>query len=58
MTGAAIAGLGITELGKVYGRSSASLAAEAVRLAMADAALSCGTSTACWSAAASSRTSG
>ena len=39
MTGAAIAGLGITELGKVYGRSSASLAAEAVQLAMADAGL-------------------
>ena len=39
MTGAAIAGLGITELGKVYGRSSTSLAAEAVRLAVADAGL-------------------
>jgi len=36
---AAIAGLGITELGKVYGRSSTSLAAEAVRLAAADAGL-------------------
>lgn len=40
MTGAAIAGLGITELGKVYGRSATSLAAEAVRLAVADAGLS------------------
>jgi len=39
VTGAAIAGLGITELGKVYGRSSTSLAAEAVRLAAADAGL-------------------
>lgn len=36
---AAIAGLGITELGKVHGRSSTSLAAEAVRLAVADAGL-------------------
>jgi acetyl-CoA acetyltransferase len=40
MTSAAIAGLGITELGKVYGRSATSLAAEAVRLAAADAGLS------------------
>jgi acetyl-CoA acetyltransferase len=39
VTGAAIAGLGITELGKVYGRSGTSLAAEAVRLAAADAGL-------------------
>jgi len=39
VTGAAIAGLGITELGKVYGRSSTGLAAEAVRLAAADAGL-------------------
>lgn len=39
MTGAAIAGLGTTELGKVYGRSSTSLAAEAVRGAVADAGL-------------------
>jgi acetyl-CoA acetyltransferase len=39
VTGAAIAGLGITELGKVYGRSSTHLAAEAVRLATADAGL-------------------
>ncbi|MBA3743513.1 thiolase family protein [Sporichthya sp.] len=39
MTSAAIAGLGITELGKVYGRSATSLAAEAVRLAAADAGL-------------------
>jgi acetyl-CoA acetyltransferase len=35
-----IAGLGLTEMGPVYGRSSASLAAEAVRLAAADAGLS------------------
>ena len=39
MTGAAIAGLGLTEMGKVYGRSSTSLAAEAVRGAVADAGL-------------------
>jgi acetyl-CoA acetyltransferase len=39
MTSAAIAGLGMTELGKVYGRSANSLAAEAVRLAAADAGL-------------------
>ena len=37
--GAAIAGLGMTELGKVLGRSSRRLAAEAVRLAAADAGL-------------------
>ena len=36
---AAIAGLGITETGKVYGRSSGNFAAEAVRLAVADAGL-------------------
>jgi acetyl-CoA acetyltransferase len=35
----AIAGLGLTELGKVYGRSSAQFAADAVRLAVADAGL-------------------
>jgi acetyl-CoA acetyltransferase len=39
VTGAAIAGLGMTEFGKVYGRSATSLAAEAVRLAAADAGL-------------------
>lgn len=39
-TGAAIVGLGITDLGKVYGRSATSLAAEAVRLAVADAGMS------------------
>ncbi|MFY9934464.1 MAG: thiolase family protein, partial [Streptosporangiaceae bacterium] len=39
MTGAAIAGLGLTELGKVYGRSSSSLAAEAVQRAATDAGL-------------------
>jgi acetyl-CoA acetyltransferase len=37
---AAIAGAGLTEVGKVYGRTSQSLAAEAVRLALADAGLS------------------
>jgi acetyl-CoA acetyltransferase len=36
---AAIAGLGMTELGKVFGRSPRRLAAEAVRLAVADAGL-------------------
>src|SRR5688572_2382726 len=35
----AIAGLGITEMGKVYGRTAASFADEAVRLAVADAGL-------------------
>ena len=39
MTSAAIAGLGITELGKVYGRSATDLAADAVRLAAEDAGL-------------------
>src|SRR3954452_11176304 len=37
--GAAIVGLGITETGKVYGRSAADFAADAVRLAVADAGL-------------------
>src|SRR3954447_20897099 len=36
---AAIVGLGITETGKVYGRTAAELAADAVRLAVADAGL-------------------
>jgi acetyl-CoA acetyltransferase len=36
---AAIAGLGMTDLGKVFGRSARRLAAEAVRLAAADAGL-------------------
>jgi acetyl-CoA acetyltransferase len=36
---AAIAGLGITEVGRVYGRTAAQFAAEAVRLAAADAGL-------------------
>lgn len=36
---AAIAGLGLTETGKVYGRTAASFAAEAVRLAVEDAGL-------------------
>jgi acetyl-CoA acetyltransferase len=35
----AIAGLGITEMGKVYGRSAPEFAAEAIRLAVADAGL-------------------
>lgn len=37
--GAAIAGLGMTEMGKVYGRSSTKLGAEAVRQAVADAGI-------------------
>lgn len=40
ISGAAIAGLGLTEVGKVYGRSATDFAAEAVRLAAADAGLS------------------
>jgi len=36
---AAIAGLGLTDIGKVYGRSATDFAAEAVRLAAADAGL-------------------
>lgn len=39
MTGAAIVGLGLTEMGRVYDRSGTSLAAEAVRAAVADAGL-------------------
>ncbi len=39
LAGAAIVGLGITETGKVYGRSAADFAADAVRLAVADAGL-------------------
>lgn len=39
MSNAAIAGLGLTEVGKVYGRSATDLAADAVRLAVADAGL-------------------
>ncbi|HYZ57112.1 MAG TPA: thiolase family protein [Streptosporangiaceae bacterium] len=35
----AICGLGITEMGRVYGRTSAQFAADAVRLAVADAGL-------------------
>lgn len=38
----AIAGLGITDVGKVYGKTSAQFAAEAVRLAVADAGLAIG----------------
>lgn len=37
--GAVIAGLGMTEMGRVYGRSSTALAVEAVRLAVADSGL-------------------
>jgi acetyl-CoA acetyltransferase len=40
--GAAIAGLGMTELGKVYGSSPRRFAADAVRLAVADAGLALG----------------
>ncbi|GAB3981718.1 hypothetical protein GCM10029978_083420 [Actinoallomurus acanthiterrae] len=39
MAETAIAGLGMTELGKVYGPSSRRFAAQAVRAAAADAAL-------------------
>lgn len=39
MSGAAIAGVGLTAVGKVYGRSATEFAAEAVRLAAADAGL-------------------
>lgn len=39
MSGAAIAGLGITEVGRVYGRTAPQFAADAVRLAAADAGL-------------------
>lgn len=39
---AAIAGLGITETGKVYGRSVTEFATEAIRLAVADAGLATG----------------
>ncbi|MBO2449695.1 thiolase family protein [Actinomadura barringtoniae] len=42
VSGASIAGLGMTELGKVYGRSPRRLAADAVRLAVADAGLGLG----------------
>jgi acetyl-CoA acetyltransferase len=38
-TQASIAGLGLTDVGKVYGRSATDFAAEAVRLAAADAGL-------------------
>lgn len=39
MLTAAVAGLGITDVGKIYGRSAADFAAEAVRLAVDDAGL-------------------
>src|SRR5215208_8439623 len=38
-TSAAIVGLGITEMGKIYGRSAADFAAEAVALALDNAGL-------------------
>ena len=38
-TNAAIVGLGITEMGKIYGRSAADFAAEAIALALDDAGL-------------------
>lgn len=38
-TEVAVAGLGLTDVGKVYGRSAASFAAEAIRLAVTDAGL-------------------
>ncbi|NVI91455.1 thiolase family protein [Actinomadura sp. BRA 177] len=41
-TGTSIVGLGMTELGKVYGRSPRRLAADAVRLAAQDAGLALG----------------
>ena len=42
MTGAAIVGLGMTELGAVFGRTAPQLAADAVRAAVADAGLTMG----------------
>jgi len=39
---AVIVGAGLTDVGKVYGRSARSLAAEAVRLAVEDAGLTLG----------------
>ena len=44
---AAIAGLGITEMGKVYGRTATDFAAEAIALALDDAGLEARTSTGC-----------
>ena len=43
----AIAGLGLTEMGKVYGRTATDFAAEALALALDDAGLARTTSTAC-----------
>jgi acetyl-CoA acetyltransferase len=40
--GAAIAGLGITEMGKVYGRTATDFAGEAIALALEDAGLTAG----------------
>ena len=42
MTGAAIVGLGMTELGKVYGRSTVEFAVDAIKRAVADAGLELG----------------
>src|SRR5215472_3608784 len=42
MSGAAISGLGMTSIGRVYGPSPRRLAASAVRLAAADAGLTLG----------------
>ena len=39
MTATAIAGLGLTAMGKVYGRTATDFAAEALALALADAGL-------------------
>src|SRR3954465_10734434 len=39
---AAIAGLGITEMGKVYGRTASDFAGEAIALALEDAGLTAG----------------
>ena len=47
----AIVGLGITEMGKIYGRTATDFAAEAIALALDDAGLASPTSTACSSTA-------
>ena len=43
----AVCGLGITEMGKVYGHDASWFAGEAIRLALADAGLEKTTSMAC-----------
>ncbi|MGW0705836.1 hypothetical protein ACWD4G_07690 [Streptomyces sp. NPDC002643] len=53
--GPVIAGLGITETGKVYGRSAADFEADAVRRTADDAGLALSDWTACSPAAASCR---